>query len=524
MEADVSPSTSRSQDTPTVPDWLEAEPPLPEPKDEDPDPDPQVEPPVVFLRAVRAPEPTVDRLPPHDLDAERAVLGSVLIDPAAMVDALELVTPADFYRQAHALIFRAMTTLYGDGQAPDVVTVAAQLENAGDLEAAGGAAFVSMLSLATPTAVHVGQYARIVADRARERATIMAAARIAEAAYERAPDLAGRIAEIVAGLPRSAHTATRAAVPLADYLADPAPIAWAVPTLLVEGGVAVVVAPPEMFKSFLLVQAGLACAGSGDFLGLHPDPRPFVYVSNEKSPATVRERFRRMVDGAPPSEPVMVLHRAGVTFGRGWDTVRRTLDELSGPALVGADTLASLSGPGFDENSGQDMAVALAAIRGIVTDYGASVLLAHHPNKSGEGEGGARLRGHSSLWGEVDAVLTLRRHSRDGTTGTLVADVKDGERVVLGFEWDVETFRLRPSGIVALTIESIADTIAALGGSADGEEIKAAFPGQTPRTTERRIGEAIEAGAIERIGKRRFYRYTCRSRLSLTPEEGDDEA
>ena len=119
----------------------------------------------------------------------------------------------------------------------------------------------------------------------------------------------------------------------------------------------------------------------------------------------------------------------------------------------------------------------------------------------------------------------MRRHSRDATTGTLTADVKDGERVVLGFEWDVDTFRLRPSGIVLLTLDAIAETVAELGDDATGDEIAAAFPGQNERTIYRRIGEAIEAGTIERTGKRRFYRYSsCHSRLSLTPEWEGDEA
>jgi hypothetical protein len=250
-----------------------------------------------------------------------------------------------------------------------------------------------------------------------------------------------------------------------------------------------------------------------------------VYVSNEKSPATVRERFRRLVDDAPPSEPVLILHRAGVTFGRGWDVVRRTLDELGRPAILALDTLASLSGAGFDENSGQAMSAALAAMRGIVSDYGATVLVAHHPAKHAEGTGGATLRGHSSLFGEVDGVWSMRRHSRDTTTGTLTADVKDGDRVVLGFEWDVDTFRLRPSGLVLLTLDAIAETVAQLGDDVTGDEIAAAFPGQAERTISRRIGQAVEAGAIDRTGKRGAFRYSsCRSRVALTPEWEGDEA
>ncbi len=508
----------------------EAESPLPEPRGEDEreaefGPVEPPEPIALPLRPLSAPEPGyIDRLPPSDLDAERAVLGSILIDQAAIIDALELVTPADFYRQGHALIFRAMSTLYEAGQAPDVVTVAAQLERTGDLEAAGGASYLSRLGNDTPTAVHVAQYATIVADRARERATIVAAGRIAEAAYQRDPGLAERVSEIVAGLPRATRTVA-AAVPLADYIADPSPVAWALPTLAVVESVTAVVAPPESMKTFLLLQAGLACAGSGDLLGLYPDRLPFVYISNEKSRATVRERFRHMTAGALPTEPVLILHRAGVTFGRGWDVVRRTLDELARPALVALDTLASLSGPGFDENSGQDMAVALAALRGIVTDYHATVLLAHHPAKAATGTGGATLRGHSSLFGEIDGVIGMRRHDRDATTGTLTADPKDGERVVLGWDWSIETFRLRPSGLVPLTLDSIAETVARLGDDASGDEIAAAFAGQNVRTVQRRIGEAIEAGTIERIGKRGAFRYSsCRSRLSLASEWEGDEA
>jgi hypothetical protein len=442
-----------------------------------------------------------------DLEAEREVLASVLIDPPAIVDALEHVTATDFSTPEHRAIYAAMLACYERGQAPEVVTVAAEL---------GGAVGLGYLTaLKTPTSFQIGQYAALVAAAARRRRIAEASARVTEAAsYGGSEDEIGRrLAELETVAART--PAARAAVSLADYLADPAPVRHAIPSLAVAESVTAVVGPPESMKTFMLLQAGLACAGSGDLLGLHPDLAPFVYVSGDKSRATVRERFRRMTAGAMPTEPVMILHRAGVTFGRGWDIVRRTLDRFGRPALVGLDTLASLSGPGFDENSGQDMALALAAMRGIVTDYGATVLIAHHPTKHSEGSGGATLRGHSSLFGEIDGVIAMRRHSRETTTGTLTAEPKDGERVVLGFEWSPETFRLRPSGIVPLTLEAIAETIAAAGGSADGEQIVAAFPGRAERTVYQRLAEAVAAGAVERTGKRRFYRYTVPN-LALT--------
>jgi hypothetical protein len=489
---------------------------LPEPPAE-----PEIEPgetPEPVLVWDRLPElPRADRLRFYDMGAERAVLGSVLIDGPAIADVLEHVSADDFSTPEHRALFAAMRRCYEHGIRPDVVTLADVSDPV----------YLAQLVNATPTSVQAGQYAAQVEAASRRRQIAEAAARIAEAARGGAgeDELTRRIAELTqTDAAVSTHTVA-AAVPLADYIADPAPVAWALPTLAVVESVTAVVAPPESMKTFLVVQAGLACAGSGDLLGLYPDPMPFLYVSNEKSRATVRERFRRMTGDALPTEPVLILHRAGVTFGRGWDVVRRTLDELGRPALVALDTLASLSGPGFDENSGQDMALALAALRGIVTNYRATVLLAHHPAKAATGTGGATLRGHSSLFGEIDGVIGMRRHDRDATTGTLTADPKDGERVVLGWDWSPETFRLRPSGVVPLTLDSIAETVARLGDDATGDEIAAAFPGQNERTIYRRIGEAIEAGTIERTGKRRFYRYSaCHSRLSLTPEWEGDEA
>lgn len=443
--------------------------------------------------------------------AERAVPGSILIDGPVLSEILEILTAADFSTPRHVAIFQAMEDCYSKGIRPDNVGVGTALGGEADQ------AHLAQLVLSTPTSFEAVQYARLVAEAARRRRIAEASTRIVEAARGGAGDdeLGQRLAElqaITARLPTA-----RAAIPLVDYLRDPAPVHWAIPSLAVVQSIAAVVAPPESMKTFFLLQAGLACAGSGDLLGLRPDPMPFLYVSNEKSPATVRERFRRMVDGESPTEEVLILHRAGATFGRGWDLVRRALDELGKPALVALDTLASLSGAGFDENSGQAMGAALSAMRSIVTDFGATILLAHHPNKhpADGAEGGARLRGHSSLWGEVDSVLTLRRHSRDGTTGTLVADVKDGARVVLGFEWSVETFRLRDLGGQPLSIGAIRDTVSRLDGSASGEQIKDAFPGHSPRTIERHISDAIDTGAIERIGKRGSYRYACRSRVTL---------
>jgi replicative DNA helicase len=130
-----------------------------------------------------------DRLPPQSLDAEQAVLGSILIDRDAIIEVADFLTADDFYRQAHGQIFAAMLELYGHNEPIDIVTVAEAVERAGQLEAIGGAGYLSQLANDTPTAVHVAQYGRIVERKALLRRLIQSAGRIAGIGYEDGPDV-----------------------------------------------------------------------------------------------------------------------------------------------------------------------------------------------------------------------------------------------------------------------------------------------------------------------------------------------
>ncbi|HEX7495469.1 MAG TPA: DnaB-like helicase N-terminal domain-containing protein, partial [Candidatus Limnocylindrales bacterium] len=131
----------------------------------------------------------IDRLPPQSLDSEQAVLGSILIDRDAIVEIADFLHPEDFYRQAHGRVYTAMLDLFERNEPIDVVTVAEGLERAGELEAIGGASYLSQLGNDTPTAVHVAQYARIVERKAVLRRLISAAGRIAAIGYEDGSDI-----------------------------------------------------------------------------------------------------------------------------------------------------------------------------------------------------------------------------------------------------------------------------------------------------------------------------------------------
>ncbi|RMG46196.1 MAG: replicative DNA helicase [Acidobacteria bacterium] len=134
------------------------------------------------LRAGRI-EPDTPALP-WDEHAERAVLGAVLIEPRALDTALELLTPDDFHRVSHRLIFRAMVSLASRSEAIDPVTVRAELEREGVLEKAGGAAYVASLIDGLPRTTNVGTYARIVRDRSLLRQLLGAAEDLRQRAAE----------------------------------------------------------------------------------------------------------------------------------------------------------------------------------------------------------------------------------------------------------------------------------------------------------------------------------------------------
>ncbi len=125
-----------------------------------------------------------ERVPPQSVDAERAVLGGVLLDPEAATKAIEIVSAESFYRPAHQDIFRAMLRLFNKREPIDVMTLSEDLRKAGALETVGGITALTDLVDGTPTAANIEYYARIVLDKYILRQLIRASTEIAEDAFE----------------------------------------------------------------------------------------------------------------------------------------------------------------------------------------------------------------------------------------------------------------------------------------------------------------------------------------------------
>jgi replicative DNA helicase len=140
--------------------------------------------------------PVPEHQPPHNLEAEEAVLGAVLAAGRLLVEVAAVLEEADFYRPAHRTIWRAMLRLANRGQPTDPVTVLGELDRAGELADVGGGPFLHTLVEAVPTVAHAGHYANLVADTARRRRVIDLGIRLANSDADPAylAHLAGELA------------------------------------------------------------------------------------------------------------------------------------------------------------------------------------------------------------------------------------------------------------------------------------------------------------------------------------------
>jgi len=127
---------------------------------------------------------TPGRVPPHDLDAEMSVLGSILLDPLSIAKVLQFLHPEDFYRENNGQVYRAALDLFAAGEPIDNVTVAAQLQTMGMLDRVGGRAQLASMQSVVPTAANIEYYGRIIKEKAYKRRPISAGANSAGFGYD----------------------------------------------------------------------------------------------------------------------------------------------------------------------------------------------------------------------------------------------------------------------------------------------------------------------------------------------------
>ncbi|MEV5567653.1 DnaB-like helicase C-terminal domain-containing protein [Streptomyces sp. NPDC052196] len=284
------------------------------------------------------------RVPPNDLDAERAVLGALILSGTKQTpthryfgETLDTgIVPAEYYRPAHGTIHQAICDLHDAGEPVDAITLVDALTRAGELARVGGAAYVATCVQAVPTAAHGPQYAEIVRAKAYLRAVISSAHRILEYAYreEGAGDdvralVEQQLTEIVAGTPGLHEAPPTVGDLYLDFVADLEDIQIGKETGLTygfadldaitsgmhPGNVTVVAAQSGVGKSTFALNAAVAAAKSG----------AKVMFSSLEMSAT--ELMQKIVS----AEGKIALHHMthqGLLTAEGWETVRRLGPQL----------------------------------------------------------------------------------------------------------------------------------------------------------------------------------------------------
>jgi replicative DNA helicase len=139
------------------------------------------------------PKELLEKIPPQNLEAEMAVLGSMLIDEEAISIAVETLDSGSFYKESHKKIYQAIIDLYNGNKAVDLITLTNELKRSGSLDEIGGASFLTALANSVPTSANINHYVSIVKEKSILRSLINNSTRIVSMCYE----TEGNIDEVV---------------------------------------------------------------------------------------------------------------------------------------------------------------------------------------------------------------------------------------------------------------------------------------------------------------------------------------
>jgi replicative DNA helicase len=305
------------------------------------------------------PVPDPDRQPPHNLEAEEAVLGAVLTAGRLLAEVAAVLEEADFYRPAHRAIWRAMLRLTDRGQPTDPVTVLGELDDSGELADVGGGPFLHTLIEAVPTVAYAGRYAQLVAETARRRRVIDLGIRLANS--DAHPAVLAEVAATLADTSTAAHggQGQEPPMPLGTTGVVPAFPVEALPGWLGNYVAAVATAtqtPPDLAGMLTLAVLATVAAGA-----VEVEPRPgwrepvcvFVAVGMDAG-ARKSSVFTAL------TQPVADFERDQAAAALPSITETLTLRRIAEQAAASAETAASKA-PADQQEERQAEAIARAA-------------------------------------------------------------------------------------------------------------------------------------------------------------------
>jgi len=401
-----------------------------------------------------------DDIAPHDLAAERAVLGTILVEPKRFAEAAAIVSGGDFYRVAHTHVWNAAARLHLADTPIDFLTVRSALEAAKQLDEVT-VLYLSELTNGVPKTMNVAAYAGIVREKARARAALAALDR-ARTAIKRH----GATPAIVTGLSSSLATsaATDAGLVLTTVGAllaegDTA-IEWLVEDRFAYGSINLLAGRPKAGKSTLARALGLAVARGDRWLGSRCRFGHVVYVPLEDKRSEVRRHYQRM--GATAAEPIRFVFDANPTTLLADLTARLAAGDRIDLLIV--DTAQRLLNV-RDANDYSLVTAALVPILELARTHGICVVLLHHAGKA-DRAGLESVLGSTAWAASVDNVLILNRTERYRLISSVQRIGPDLDETVVRMDEATGDVHLGGSRYLAdrqLVVEAMIDAIADAG-------------------------------------------------------------
>lgn len=352
----------------------------------------------------------LERIPPHDLEAEQSVLGSCLLSARACREVLDILDPAAFYRPAHALIFQAIGRMHAAGLPVDPITLTKYMADAGELTRVQGPGYLHSLAHQTPTAGNAEYYAEIIQDRALRRALIELGTRLVQMGYgheddsyelvERAVAMAREIRD------RGQATLDLPTLDLHDFLAVQHEYDWLVPGLLERGDRMILTAAEGGGKSTLMRQMAICtAAGLDPFTQKQIDPVKVLILDCENGEAATRRQLIPLANAAARRKrPIgrgqlhIECQPAGVDLTRPADRawMMRRVEKLQPQMLIIGPVYRLHAGNPNDEELARKVTVVIDEARATA---GCAVLMeAHAPHHNGFGKHRDLRPAGSSLW------------------------------------------------------------------------------------------------------------------------------
>ena len=419
---------------------------------------------------------TAERTLPHNLEAERSVLGAILVHNDAFNLAAQVIDSRDFYRDAHRRIFDRMVALNERHDAIDFVTLKEELARAGELDEVGGPAYVASLADGVPRATNVEYYARIVKEKSTLRNLIYAASKIVTNAYEADQESDVILDEAESAIFAVADDRLKAGfVSMRDLVKDSFPkieklfeqkrLITGVPTGFVDvdemtrglqaGDLIIVAARPSMGKTSLVLNIAQYVAALGD--------QVVGFFSLEMSKESL---FLRLLT----SEAQIDGHRlmSGAIGGNDYHRISHALEKLNsmklfiddtasigvlemraksrrlqaehGLSLIVIDYIQLMSGRGRFENRTLELASISRSLKGLAKELNVPIIVLSQLSRAPESRSDHRpqlsdLRESGALEQDADVVVLIYRddvYNRDpnspdaGTAELILAKQRNG--------------------------------------------------------------------------------------------------